>query len=104
MKEHDHRTRAQRYSDAITDFCGSWPFVISFSFFVFAWIAINTAWLLFGKFDEYPFILLNLVLTVVSTLQSPLIMMSQNRQSDIDREVVKELHAKLDKILQNVKE
>jgi uncharacterized membrane protein len=56
--------------------------------------------ILFTKFDEYPFILLNLFLTVISTMQSPIIMMSQNRQVERDRENVNGLHAKLDRILE----
>ncbi len=54
---------------------------------------------LFGEFDPYPYILFNLVLTIVSTFQGPLIMMSQNRQLDRDREAVTGLHAKLDALL-----
>jgi uncharacterized membrane protein len=100
----DQRTKSQRYSDAVTDFCGSWPFVIIFTLITMGWMLINTVIVLFGQFDPYPFILLNLFLTVVSTLQSPLIMMSQNRQSDIDREEVRGLHVKLDKILRGIEE
>lgn len=95
----DHRTLAQRWADAVTEFCGSWAFVSWFTGLIIIWVILNTAWLLFGTFDAYPFIALNLVLTVVSTLQGPLIMMSQNRQADRDREAVMEIHAKLDKIL-----
>ncbi len=52
-------------------------------------------------FDPYPYILLNLFLTVVSTFQSPLIMMSQNRQMERDREAVAGLHRKLDAIMED---
>jgi len=52
------------------------------------------------RFDEYPFILLNLFLTVISTMQSPIIMMAQNRQVERDREMVTDIHAKLDKLLE----
>lgn len=97
--EQETRTRSQRWSDNIAEFCGSWGFVFWFSFGIFIWILINTYWLLFGKFDEYPFILLNLFLTVISTMQSPIIMMAQNRQVDRDREMVRDLHAKLDRLL-----
>lgn len=61
-----------------------------------AWVALNTAWLIFGQFDPYPFILFNLFLTVVSTLQGPIIMMSQNRQVERDREVVVEMRERLE--------
>lgn len=60
---------------------------------------MNSLMILFGVFDPYPYILLNLFLTVVSTFQSPLIMMSQNRQMERDRDAVLGLHAKLDELL-----
>ena len=96
----DARTRSQRWSDNIEEFCGSWTFVFWFSGIIFAWMLINTYMVLFTKFDPYPFILLNLFLTVISTMQSPIIMMSQNRQVERDRENVNGLHVKLDKILE----
>lgn len=95
----DTRSRAQRYSDNIAEFCGSWGFVLWFSLGICVWVLLNTCLILFGKFDEYPFILLNLFLTVVSTMQSPIIMMSQNRQVERDREAVDGLHVKLDLLL-----
>lgn len=95
----DHRTFAQRCADFVTEFCGSWAFVLWFSLLIIVWVILNTTLLLFGTFDAYPFIALNLILTVVSTLQGPLIMMSQNRQADRDREAVVEIHKKLDLIL-----
>ena len=103
------RTFAQRASDWICGFCGSWPFVIFFVVFTAIWIGLNAAWLTL-QFDPYPFILLNLFFTVVELFQGPLIMMSQNRQAqrerttDLataarDREAVAGIHAKLDLIL-----
>lgn len=92
----DTRTRAQRYSDNIAEFCGSWGFVLSFSIGIVVWMLISQS------FDAYPFILLNLVLTIVSTMQSPIIMMAQNRQVDRDREMVKDLHEKLDKLMEKL--
>jgi len=100
-------TRAQRASDIVNGFCGSWPFIIVFSCITLAWMAWNTV---LAAFDPYPYILLNLFLTVISTFQSPLIMMSQNRQverdklaakeqADLDRELVRGLHEKLDSLL-----
>ena len=96
----DHRTRAQRCSDWVADFCGSWGFIIWFTVLVLGWVALNS-WLLFfhHAFDPYPYIALNLVLTIVSTFQGPLIMMSQNRQADRDREAVEEIRQKLDRLL-----
>lgn len=92
----DSRTRSQRWSDNIAEFCGSWGFVGWFSLGILIWMLVNDKWM---NFDEYPYILLNLVLTIVSTMQSPIIMMSQNRQVERDREMVQGLHEKLDKIL-----
>jgi uncharacterized membrane protein len=94
---------SQRLSDMVTAFCGSWTFVGAFSAIVAVWVALNSVWLIFGTFDEYPYIALNLLLTVVSTFQGPLIMMSQNRQAERDREAVRGLHAKLD-VLQRILE
>lgn len=110
MKQ-DIRTRSQRWSDNIAEFCGSWGFVIWLSLFITVWVSLNTWIILTHKFDEYPFILLNLFLTVISTIQTPIVMMSQNRQVERDninialqnqrlREEVNGLHVKLDKLLQ----
>ena len=96
----DNRSRSQRYSDNIAEFCGSWGFVLWFSVGILIWVLLNTCCILFGQFDVYPFILLNLFLTVVSTMQSPIIMMAQNRQVERDRDMVRDLHAKLDKLLE----
>ncbi len=100
----DHRlTRAQRAADAVTEFCGSWTFIIVFSGLTLGWIAVNSALILFGVFDPYPYILPNLALTVISTFQSPLIMMSQNRQMERDRDAVQGLHEKLDALKAELK-
>jgi hypothetical protein len=72
--------RSQRAADLVIEFCGSWTFVVVFSGLVIAWVTFDSLLVLFGEFDPYPYILLNLVLTVVSTFQGPLIMMSQQRQ------------------------
>ena len=77
-------TVADRAADLIAEFGGSWKFIgasISFSLF---WILINT-WFFLHPFDEYPYVLLNLVLGMVAGLQAPIIMMSQNRQGQKDR-------------------
>lgn len=91
-------TKSQRAADVVTEFCGSWTFIISFSAITLGWIVLNTIIILTKVFDPYPFILLNLFLTVVSTFQSPLIMMSQNRQMERDRDAVQGLHEKLDEM------
>jgi uncharacterized membrane protein len=77
-------------------------FCFSFSFFVVGWAGLNSALVLFSEFDPYPYIFLNLVLTVISTFQGPLIMMSQNRQTERDQDAVRSLHAKLDRIEYNL--
>jgi uncharacterized membrane protein len=92
-------TRSQRDADVVTAFCGSWAFIFIGSGLTVGWISLNTMLFLFGEFDPYPFIFFNLVLTVVSTFQGPLIMMSQNRQMERDREAIRGLHEKLDRLL-----
>jgi uncharacterized membrane protein len=67
-------------------FGGSWTFIISFGIFIFIWININVFWMVNKSFDPYPFILLNLILSCIAALQAPVIMMSQNRQEEKDRE------------------
>ncbi len=74
-----------RIADKVAAFGGSWSFIIWFFIFMFAWILMNTALLLIDKFDPYPFILLNLMLSLLAAIQAPIIMMSQNRQEDRDR-------------------
>lgn len=79
-------SRGQRMADHVASFGGSWTFIISFGFFLFVWILLNTAFLLNKGYDPYPFILLNLILSCIAALQAPIIMMSQNRQEEKDRE------------------
>jgi len=79
-------TIGQRVADKVADFGGSWTFIISFGFFVVIWIGINALALAGTNFDPYPFILLNLILSCLAALQAPVIMMSQNRQEDKDRQ------------------
>src|SRR5438046_5626577 len=78
-------TLADRAADLIAEFGGSWKFIgASIGFFIF-WVLLNS-WLLTGKgFDPFPYVLLNLVLGMITGLQAPIIMMSQNRQSEKDR-------------------
>ena len=85
--ERDERlTLGQKIADKVADFGGSWIFIISFMFLVVLWISLNTIWARNQKFDPYPFILLNLILSCIAALQAPVIMMSQNRQEDKDRQ------------------
>jgi len=106
----ERETVGNRIADAVAAFGGSWRFIILFLSMMLVWITAN---LLVGKaWDPYPFILLNLVLSMLAALQAPVIMMSQNRQDAKDRirseadfqinvkaEVeIAELHEKLDKL------
>jgi uncharacterized membrane protein len=79
-------TFGQKIADKVASFGGSWTFIISFGVFIFIWISLNIFWLLNKGFDPYPFILLNLILSCLAALQAPVIMMSQNRQEEKDRE------------------
>lgn len=82
-------TLGQRVADKVATFGGSWTFIISFMTFLLLWIALNAFILLNKGFDPYPFILLNLILSCLAALQAPVIMMSQNRQEEKDRERAK---------------
>jgi uncharacterized membrane protein len=82
-------TRPQRWADHIAFFGGSWKFIISFLCFILVWILINIYSLNKARFDPYPFILLNLILSCIAALQAPVIMMSQNRMEQKDRERAK---------------
>ena len=78
-------TLGQRAADKIAKFAGSWAFIFSFTGVLILWMVVNAA-LAAKAFDPYPFILLNLVLSCVAAIQAPLIMMSQNRQEEKDRQ------------------
>ena len=79
-------TFGQRLADKIASFGGSWKFIIMFTLFIGIWITANIVFLVNKGFDPYPFILLNLILSCLAALQAPVIMMSQNRQEEKDRE------------------
>jgi uncharacterized membrane protein len=79
-------TLGQRLADKIATFGGSWTFILLFLLFILVWMAINVYWLANKSFDPYPFILLNLILSCLAALQAPVIMMSQNRQEEKDRQ------------------
>jgi uncharacterized membrane protein len=84
--EKQNLTIGQRIADKVASFGGSWTFIISFGIFILCWISINVYWLLNKGFDPFPFILLNLILSCLAALQAPVIMMSQNRQEEKDRD------------------
>lgn len=108
-------TLGQRLADRVAAFGGSWKFIVFFGLFLFTWILLNLVWFANKGFDPYPFILLNLILSCVAALQAPVIMMSQNRQEEKDRERAKKdyminlkseleiriLHEKLDHLIMN---
>lgn len=77
-----HMTLGEKAADWMTKWMGSWVFLIAFLIFCSFWVALMGAHL---GWDPYPFILLNLALSLVSALQAPIIMMSQNRQAERDR-------------------
>jgi uncharacterized membrane protein len=76
-------TIGERVADRVAAFGGSWTFIILFVVIMMVWMIYNMA--ATQKFDVFPFIFLNLVLSCLAALQAPVIMMSQNRQSDKDR-------------------
>lgn len=84
-QEEAKMTQSDRFADKLSEICGSWTFIIIFVLFLLAWVALNTFVLTSEEaIDPYPFILLNLVLSCISALQAPIIMMSQNRQAEKD--------------------
>src|SRR6478735_10143396 len=104
-------TVGQRIADTVAATMGSWKFIIIQSTVLLLWIALNiTAWI--EHWDPYPFILLNLALSFQAAYAAPFIMMSQNRQQDIDRRAaetdyqinikaeleIESLHQKLDEL------
>ncbi len=111
----EHATFGQRIADRVAAVGGSWSFIIGFFVFIVIWVGINTAILLDRAYDPYPFILLNLMLSLLAAIQAPIILMSQNREAARDRiaaehdyEVnlkaeieIAALHEKLDQIRAN---
>jgi uncharacterized membrane protein len=80
-------TFGQQLADKVATFGGSWTFIIIFGAILFSWVLLNTFLLARrgGSFDPYPYILLNLFLSMLAAVQAPIILMSQNRQSVKDR-------------------
>ena len=74
-----------RVADRVASFGGSWTFILSFFAVLAAWIVLNAVLLGARLFDPYPFILLNLILSCLASIQAPIIMMSQNRKETRDR-------------------
>ncbi|MFN7107015.1 MAG: DUF1003 domain-containing protein [Brevundimonas sp.] len=80
----DRQTFGERLADRVATFGGSWTFLIAFGLFLVAWTVLNLV-LRRDAFDPYPFIFLNLMLSMIAAAQAPIIMMSQNRQAQKDR-------------------
>ncbi|GFE72840.1 MULTISPECIES: DUF1003 domain-containing protein [Novosphingobium] len=83
-----HATRGDHIADRVAAIGGSWGFIIGFAVVLFSWMLLNSGLLQalgFKAFDAYPYIFLNLMLSMLAAIQAPVIMMSQNRQSDKDR-------------------
>ena len=107
-------SRGQEVSDKVARFGGSWAFIISFFVILIVWIVFNSTGPSTNNFDPYPFILMNLILSCIAALQAPIIMMSQNRQEEKDRQrsendylinlkaelEIRALHHKVDLLLQ----
>ncbi len=112
-KDRENIKLGDKVADKLTQVAGSWKFIIGFCIFLVAWIILNL--FLIKNLDPYPFILLNLLLSCLASLQAPIIMMSQNREAkkdslrsendyktDLKSELIlEELHDKMDKILIN---
>ena len=116
--EDENMKFGDKVADKLSEVAGSWGFIIIFVSFLIFWIVLNGVILKSHALDEYPFILLNLVLSCIAAIQAPIIMMSQNRQAkkdsmrnqndyriDLKSELIlEELHDKMDNILKNQKE
>ncbi|HVH35298.1 MAG TPA: DUF1003 domain-containing protein [Tahibacter sp.] len=77
----------ERLADRVAQLGGSWTFILLFTLLLVVWAGVNTWLLRSGAFDPYPYVFLNLLLSMIAALQAPVIMMSQNRQAAKDREM-----------------
>jgi len=85
---HAHETVGDRLADRVAAIGGSWGFISAFAVVLFVWMLVNSRLLEhlgFHPFDEYPYIFLNLMLSMLAAVQAPIILMSQNRQAAKDR-------------------
>lgn len=115
VDKEENRTIGEKVSDKLAEVAGSWTFIIIFVLFLIFWIVLNI--MAMQAVDPYPFILLNLVLSCISAIQAPIIMMSQNREAKKEKIksnneykttlknelILEELHRKIDEILKNEK-
>jgi uncharacterized membrane protein len=88
LEQDDSKTFGQRAADAVAKFGGSWAFIILFGVVLVCWVILNSYILVNYNeaFDPYPYILLNLFLSMLASIQAPIILMSQNRQAEKDRQ------------------
>ncbi len=105
----EQRTFGQRAADFVARVAGSWTFIIIFIAWLLVWAYLNTEVLGPRKeaFDPYPYVFLNLILSMLAAVQAPIIMMSQNRQSARDRldaEIDHEVNVRAEFAIQNVAE
>jgi len=97
-------TLSQRLADEIATFFGSWSFIVVLLIFMAIWITLNVMLVIY-KWDPYPFILLNFVLSCLAAIQAPIILMSQNRQAERDRITAKydyEVNKKAEREIQDM--
>ena len=114
LPDDNNITKSQKLADKLARVAGSWVFIIIFVILLLLWMFLN---LIFpNSIDPYPFILLNLILSCLSAIQAPIIMMSQNRQAKKDQIrnendykvnlkneiIIQDLHSKLDQILEEL--
>ena len=85
IAHHDEATRGERIADRLAAGMGSWPFLIVQTGFMILWVAVNGFWLTHRSLDPYPFILLNLLLSLQATYAGPIVLLAGNRQSQKDR-------------------
>ena len=105
----EHRTFGQRAADGVAKVAGSWTFIIMFIAWLLVWAYLNTEVLgpRMEAFDPYPYVFLNLILSMLAAIQAPIIMMSQNRQSARDRldaEIDHEVNVRAEAAIKNVDE
>ena len=112
-EDEESKSFGERLADKLTKVAGSWSFLLCFILFLIVWIILNLY--AFESIDPYPFILLNLLLSCISAVQAPIIMMSQNRaakkdtlrgkndyKTDLKSELIlEELHDQMTKIISN---
>lgn len=82
----EHLSLGDKLADSVASFGGSWQFIVTFFVLLFSWMGVNAFLLAEKPFDPYPFILLNLILSCLAAIQAPIIMMSQNRKEEKDRQ------------------